>query len=172
MPQVFIGIGSNIEKEKNLRSGVAQLHAYYAPMVLSEVYESPAVGFEGEPFLNLVAAFDTDEALETIQAKLMEIERAHGRVRGQARFSARTLDLDLLLYGDLVKRDNGLRIPRTDIAEYAFVLKPLAEIAPHWRHPETGVTFTQMWREFNAAKQPLRRIGRLAKTESLYMGYL
>jgi 2-amino-4-hydroxy-6-hydroxymethyldihydropteridine diphosphokinase len=155
VPRVFVSIGSNIEKEKNLRNGITQLRAYYAPLTLSTVYESAAIGFNGDPFYNLVAAFDTGDPLTTVCANFLKIEYTHGRQRGVARFSPRTLDLDLLLYGDWVKHDAEIHIPRPEIAEYAFVLCPLAEIAPAIRHPETGTTFKEMWQRFNQPSQPL-----------------
>lgn len=158
MPRVFISIGSNIDREHNIGSALRELQRCYAPLTLSPVYESQAVGFQGAPFLNLVVAFDTDEPLKTITAKLLEIEQVHGRVRDRPRFSGRTLDLDLLLYGDLVQHDRDVQLPRPDIREYAFVLKPLAEIAPHLHHPETNKTYEQLWQEFDQHGQALRRV--------------
>jgi len=155
VPRVFVSIGSNIEKEKNICSGVIQLRNYYSPLTLSTVYESEAIGFNGASFYNLVVAFDTEDPLTSILASLLEIEYTHGRQRGMARFSPRTLDLDLLLYGDLIKHGSGVHIPRREIGKYAFVLRPLAEIAPHLRHPETGMTFEDMWKRFNQTSQPL-----------------
>jgi len=155
VPRVFVSVGSNIEKEKNIRSGVTQLRTYYGPLTLSTVYESEAIGFNGDSFYNLAVAFDTGDPLTTVLANLLKIEYTHGRQRGMARFSPRTLDLDLLLYGDLIKHDSGIHLPRPEIAEYAFVLCPLAEIAAAIRHPETGVTFKEMWKRFNQRNQPL-----------------
>ncbi len=155
MPRVFVGIGSNIEKERLLPSGIRQLHAYYHPLTVSTIYESPAIGFTGDSFYNVVAAFDTEDPLDRVLANLKNIENSHGRKRGHARFSPRTLDLDLLLYGDLVTRESALPIPHPDITQYAFVLRPLAEIAPDRRHPETGMTFKAMWRRFNQDNQLL-----------------
>ena len=155
VPRVFVSIGSNIEKEKNLRSGITQLRTYYGPLALSTVYESAAIGFNGDSFYNVVAAFDTGDPLTIVLANLLQIEYTHGRQRDMTRFSPRTLDLDLLLYGDLVKHDAGIHVPRPEIAEYAFVLCPLAEIAPAIHHPETGITFKEMWTRFNQTNQSL-----------------
>jgi 2-amino-4-hydroxy-6-hydroxymethyldihydropteridine diphosphokinase len=105
-----------------------------------------------------VVAFDTREPLESVYKALAEIETAHGRVREGPRFSSRTLDLDILLYGNLVRHDADFDIPRDEILKYAFVLGPLAEIAPALAHPETGKSFQELWRTFTGPKE-LRPIG-------------
>src|SRR3989338_4061186 len=115
MPRVFIGIGSNIDRENNIRGAVRELNAHYCPLTLSPVYESQAVGFKGENFYNLVAGFDTEESIERIKQALTRIESRFGRTREENRFSARTLDLDLLLYGDNVRHDSQVKLPHPDI---------------------------------------------------------
>ena len=155
MPRVYVGIGSNIDRENSIRGAVRELASHYGPLTLSPVYESKAHGFEGENFYNLVAGFDTAEPIERIKETLARIESQFGRVRQGNRFSARTLDLDLLLYGDTVRHDDKVNLPHPDIHRYAFVLCPLADIAPEWRHPETGLTYTRMWQEFDAGKQQM-----------------
>jgi 2-amino-4-hydroxy-6-hydroxymethyldihydropteridine diphosphokinase len=119
------------------------------------VYESKALGFEGGNFFNLVAGFDSAESVERIKEVLAEIESRLGRVRGVERYSARTLDLDLLLYGDMVRHDGQVDLPHPDIRRYAFVLCPLADIAPDWRHPETGLSYARMWQQFGTGKQEI-----------------
>lgn len=158
MARAYVSIGSNIEREKNVRAAVATLRMRFGRLTMSRVYENRPIGFEGENFYNLVVAFDTDDAPEIIAATLHEIEQRQGRTRGPSKFSARTLDLDLLLYGDLVRDDEHLRLPRDEIREYACVLGPLAELAPDDRHPETGETFAQMWARFPRSRQPLTPI--------------
>lgn len=145
MPKVYIGIGSNIDRENSIRGAVRELNKRYGPLKLSAVYESRPHGFDGENFFNLVAAFDSNESIEAIKQALAGIEDRFGRVREGKRFSARTLDLDLLLYGDTVRHDDKVNVPHPDIPRYAFVLGPLAQIAPHLRHPETGMTCAEMW---------------------------
>ena len=156
--RAYVSIGSNIEREKNVRAAVAALRRRFGALQLSQVYENRPIGFEGENFYNLVAGFDTDDPPDSVAAALHEIEQRQGRVRGHTRFSPRTLDLDLLLYDDLVRDDEALRLPRDEIREYACVLGPLAELAPHMRHPETGETFAQMWARFPQSRQPLTPI--------------
>lgn len=158
MPRVFVGIGSNIDRERSIRAGVADLRQQYADVQLSSVYESDAVGFDGDAFYNLVAAFDTDDDVEQVVASLAQIEDQHGRVRNGERFAARTLDLDLLLFGDEIINAEKYHVPRDEIPRYAFVLWPLAEIAPAATHPEIGETYAVMWKKFDKRNQALRPI--------------
>ena len=158
MPRVYIGIGSNIDRENSLRAAVRELTALYGPLTLSPVYESRAHGFEGDDFYNLVAGFDSTEPIEQIKETLTRIESQFGRERRENRFSPRALDLDLLLYGDTVRHTNKINLPHPDIRHYAFVLRPLADIAPDLRHPETGETCADMWRRFDAEKQETRKV--------------
>ncbi|MBN4079395.1 2-amino-4-hydroxy-6-hydroxymethyldihydropteridine diphosphokinase [Beggiatoa alba] len=158
MPRVFVGIGSNIDRERSVRAGVAELRQCYGDVQLSSVYESDAVGFEGDAFYNLVAAFDTDDTVEMVVANLADIEDRHGRVRNGERFAARTLDIDLLLYGKAIIDAEDYHVPRDEIPRYAFVLWPLAEIVPELQHPETGESYALMWEHFDKRNQALRPI--------------
>lgn len=155
MPRVFVSIGSNIDKEKNIRSAITAVERAYGPLDLSKVYETQAQGFVGDPFYNLVAAFVTDTPAGEVAAKLADIERHHERKRGADRFGPRTLDLDLLLYGDAIIHTDGIDVPRPEIRQYTFVLRPLAELAPELRHPETGQTLEKMWKGFNGPRAVL-----------------
>jgi 2-amino-4-hydroxy-6-hydroxymethyldihydropteridine diphosphokinase len=155
MPQVFVGIGSNIERDKNIRGGVADLRRRFGELSLSSVYESEPVGFDGNNFYNMIAAFDSDEGVEAVTKALHEIEDAHGRTREGPRFSSRTLDIDLLLYGDLVLQQGKLELPRDEITKNAFVLCPMAELAPALRHPRLNKSYADLWAGFDKQKQPL-----------------
>lgn len=166
MPRVYVSLGSNIDRERNLRGGLTDLRARFGALELSPVYESEAVGFAGEPFLNLVVAFQADDPVEAVDAALTRIEEAHGRERGGERFAPRTLDLDLLLYGDLVKRGPDLTVPRDEILTYAFVLRPLADLAGEARHPLTGRTFRTHWADFDDPDQRLRPVEVVLDTEA------
>lgn len=152
MVRVYVSIGSNVEREHHIRAAVAALRARFGPLVLSRVYETEAVGFNGPRFYNLVVGFDTDASLETVAAALREIEHAGGRRRDTERFGSRTLDLDLLLYGERVEDRPGLRLPRPDIDRYPFVLGPLAEIAAERRHPVSGETYGTLWQRREGAE--------------------
>ncbi|MGR9105364.1 MAG: 2-amino-4-hydroxy-6-hydroxymethyldihydropteridine diphosphokinase [Gammaproteobacteria bacterium] len=149
MPEVYLSIGSNIEREKNIGSALKELRELFGDLRLSSVYETDAVGFEGPPFYNLTLLFHSEEPVREIAKVLREIEIRHGRTRKPAKFSGRTLDLDILLYGDLVLHDERLQIPRDDIMRYAFVLEPLAEIAPDQCHPVTHERYCDLWDRFD-----------------------
>ena len=130
MARVYISIGSNIDVAKNIPSSVKALQKFILESLdISNVYETKAVGFEGDNFHNLVVAFDTDESPLEISNVLKKIEADHDRTRGKEKFESRTLDLDQLLYGDLVMQMQGVNIPHPDILRYNFVLKPLVELA-------------------------------------------
>lgn len=148
MPRVYVSIGSNVEREKNIRGALRALKQRYLNIALSSVYQSSAEGFHGDDFYNLVAAFVTDEPLEALRQTLAEIETAHGRLRNGPRFGARTLDLDILLYGNTIRHDDRFDIPRAEITQCAYVLRPLAELAPEATHPENGAPFADLWRSF------------------------
>lgn len=155
MARAYISIGSNINREINIRTGVNILRQYYDPLTISRVFEGESVGFQGENFYNLVVGFDTDESAQAITHRLHKIEQMCGRTRNTLRFSSRSLDLDLLLYDNVVIDQLGLQLPRADILNYAFVLQPLAEIAPHLHHPIIGQSYADLWAAFNPSSKCL-----------------
>ena len=124
---------------------------------LSSVYSSKPAGFDGDDFLNLVARVECDLAPAEIVAELEQIHSLAGRRRDNGRVLSRTLDIDLLMYDQLVMDSPALRLPRADVLEYSFVLRPLAELAPDCRHPQTGRRLSEHWREFDPSRHPLRR---------------
>ena len=159
MPRVWVSLGSNIDREANIRAAVTDLRAGFGELRMSRVYECPAVGFAGEAFYNLVAGFDTERSPAELSARLRAIEDAHGRVRGGRKFSSRTLDIDLLTYGGQVLNQGGFHLPRDEILKYAFVLGPLAEVAPEERHPVDGRSYRELWEAFDKTGQSLTRVG-------------
>lgn len=152
-----MSIGSNVERERNVRAAVRALKTSFRNVELSPVYQSRAEGFDGDDFYNLAARFDADEPLERLCERLTGIEAAQGRVRSGPRFAPRTLDIDVLLYGDVIRHDERFDIPRRDILTYAHVLGPLATLAPDLQHPETGERLADHWRWFRD-KQVLREV--------------
>jgi len=165
VPRVFVSIGSNIDRARNVRHALRALRERFGAIDSSSVYETAAVGFTGELFYNLVVAFDSDDRPEAIRGALRDIETAAGRQREAVpRFSARTLDLDLILYGDLVRHDDHIDVPAADIATRDFVLAPLAEMAPDAVHPEQQRTFGEMWRA--SGWNPPKKVELTTVTES------
>ncbi len=158
MASVYLSLGSNIAAEENLRLGLRELRYAYGKLLVSNVYRSEAVGFDGPDFLNLVAGFESNDTPASINERIEAIHGKAGRKRGSERFASRPLDIDLLLYGDLVIDEDGLRLPRPDVLEYSFVLGPLAEVAPLFRHPETDRTIADHWAEFDKTQHPLTRV--------------
>lgn len=155
MTVVFLGLGSNIEPESNLRLALTELRRRFGAIRASPVYRSAAVGFDGPEFLNLVVQMNTDAKPASVHFELEEIHALAGRERGCEKYLSRRLDIDLLLYGELCINEPPVRVPRKDILEYAFVLKPLADLAPQCRHPVTGRTFAEHWQAFDRQSQPL-----------------
>ena len=158
MAKIYISLGSNIDRERNTRSGIKALRQRFGQLELSSLYESEAVGFEGDAFYNMVIGCTVSEDVHSVNRALAEIEDAHGRDRSGPRFSSRTLDLDLLLYDDLVLDQNGLVLPREEILKNAFVLWPLAEIAPALVHPDAGRTYAELWADFDKSRETLAPI--------------
>ena len=158
MPErVYVGVGSNIRPEWHVPQSLALLRAEFGDIHASSVYECPPLGFEGDAFHNLVVSFETDFGIEALIATLRGIEGACGRRRSASDSPSRTLDLDLLLYGEVMSAGNGVELPRGDVLSYAFVLAPLAEIAPAVKHPVAQRTFAELWSEFEETHE-MRRI--------------
>ena len=147
MTQVYVSIGSNIDREQMIRSCINTLQDAFGELTRSSVYESISVGFEGDNFYNMVVGFNAENP-EQLVKKLRQIEQEHGRTREEKKYASRTLDLDLLLFGDQDLHDKGFDVPRDEITRYAFVLGPLAEIIPDAVHPNVCKTFIDMWSEF------------------------
>ena len=144
MPRILIGIGSNQQRQRNVRAAVSKLAQAFPDLVLSSVYETVAVGFQGDPFFNLVAAFTSELSLSSLLDRIRAIEEVCGRQRGEKRFGPRSLDIDLLTYGDEICDGEPVEVPRSDIITAAYVLIPLAELAPHSLHPLLGKSYAEL----------------------------
>lgn len=158
MPIGYISIGSNIDKEANIPSSLSALEQVFGSLQISSIYESESVGFAGDSFFNLVVGFKSDLSAKEVAKILKQIELDHGRTREAQKFSPRTLDLDLVLYGDQIISDGRLQIPRDEIERYAFVLEPLAEIAFAEKHPISQQTYGQLWKNFDKSSVRQRKI--------------
>lgn len=158
MSRIYISLGSNIDREENTRAGIKALREQFGELELSSVYESESVGFDGDAFYNMVIACDVDEGVYTVYGMLRDIEDVNGRDRSGPKFSSRTLDLDLLLYDDRILDEKCLKLPRDEILHNAFVLWPMAEIAPDLIHPEAGKTYADLWQDFDKNREVLKPI--------------
>ena len=144
--RVFVGLGSNLDREIRMQKAVSALREQVGVVEISPVYDSEAVGFEGCNFLNLVVAFDTGIEAAAVVDIFHQIENQLGRDRSQPKYSSRPIDLDILLYDDLILNIPGICIPRPEILENAFVLKPLQDLIPQQLHPETGDSYASLWK--------------------------
>lgn len=147
MAFILVSVGSNIEREYHVRVAIDELTRAFGTLMISSVYESEAVGFDGDPFYNLVVGANTDLAVAECVHLFKQIENRHGRKRNVARFSGRTLDLDLLTYDQLVCQQ-PIELPRDEITKNAFVLWPMAELVPEQKHPVAGLTYQQLWQQY------------------------
>jgi len=158
MATVFLGIGSNEAAEDNLRLAIRELRRLYGDLSVSRVYRSASCGFKGADFLNLVVQFESSYSPLDICEHIELIHNLAGRRRGSNKWESRPLDIDLLIYNDLVIEERPVRVPRDDVLKYSFVLRPIAELAPNVRHPVTGRTFLEHWQEFDATSHPLEEV--------------
>jgi len=158
MAEVLLSLGSNINREQNIRSCVMQLRELFGDIDISPVYESEAVGFDGDNFYNLVVAIKTHLSIADLQRLLQAIENDHGRNRTAPKFSARSLDIDILTYDDLQGKVDGVMLPRDEILKNAFVLLPMADLKPAKCYPGTESTYLELWQKFDAHKQKLWRL--------------
>lgn len=154
MQPILISVGSNIAPVQNTQSGLDALQEIFGDIQLSPVYESESVGFDGNNFLNLVVLAQTKMAIDEIVSAFKRIEAAHGRVRGEEKFASRTLDLDLLTFGDTICT-TPIILPREEILYNAFVLRPLADLVPNWLHPIENKPYAELWQQYDSSKQRL-----------------
>jgi len=150
---VYISIGSNIEREHYVRAALDALAAWFGELDISPVYESEAVGFDGSPFLNLVVGVRTSLSVEELSRKFKQLEVENGRRPEAKKYSARTLDLDILTYGEAVGRMDGVELPRGEILKNAFVLRPLADLVPTVKHPICRKSYFELWQAYSTGQK-------------------
>ncbi len=163
MSEVFVAIGSNVDPEKHLRCAARALRERFHDVRFSACYRNPAFGFEGADFLNAVAGFDTTLPVEALLQELRAIETRCGRTPADPKWGPRAIDLDLLLFGQLAGQGQGYTLPRPDLSRRAYMLGPLAELAPRFYCPPAGPTVGELWEKLRAADaaaaEGLRRLG-------------
>ena len=147
MTKVLLGLGSNVNKEQSISKAIKLLADTFVNLRISPTFESKSIGFNGDNFYNLVVSVDTDQTLEEVIATYRRIEDACGRDRSGPKFGPRTLDIDILIYGDVICRE-PVELPRDEIEINAFVLWPLSLIEPDMVHPVNGQTYKELWQQY------------------------
>lgn len=147
--RVFVAAGSNVDPEKNLARACGEIKHSWPDARFSRAYRNAAVGFEGPDFINLVMGFTTAQPLANVIARLHQIETQCGRPRYAPKWASRTMDLDVLMFNDLVEKTAEYTIPRPDLLKRPYMLGPMAEIAAEVVHPTAGQTIGELWREFD-----------------------
>ena len=155
MTAIYLSLGSNVERHKNITAALDALAKLLGELRISSVYESKSVGFDGSNFFNLVVGAETSLSITELSETLKRIEDDNGRKRSGPKFSPRTLDIDILTYGDFVDNESGIELPRAEITKNAFVLLPLAEIAPQVLHPQLQKSYRDLWLGYDQVSQSL-----------------
>jgi 2-amino-4-hydroxy-6-hydroxymethyldihydropteridine diphosphokinase len=158
VPWVYVAAGSNVAPEENLSRALSELKREFPGLRSSPWYRNRAVGFAGDDFINLVAGFETGLPLSQVLQKLQAIERLCGRARDAPRWAPRSMDLDVLLYGDLICDEDKVKLPRPDLLKRAYMLGPLAQLAPQVLHPTAHLTIGELWQRFDQGAHPLERL--------------
>ncbi len=158
MSTAWLGLGSNVNAEHNIKVAIGELEERFAKISLSPAYTSTAVGFDGNDFINLVARVDTDMSPLELRQYLRDLEDRYGRQRNVPKFSDRSLDIDILLYDDLVLLSPVLEIPRAEIVRFAHVLKPLTDLDPELIHPLERRSMVQIWQASGLSDENLKRL--------------
>lgn len=158
MPAVYVAAGSNVEPERHVALAVAEIARQFPGARCSPWYRNRAVGFDGADFINLVVGFTTAVPVRALLERLHAVEAHCGRPRDAPRWAPRTMDLDVLLYGDLVCDEPGLKLPRPDLLKRAYMLGPLAALAPEVMHPTAHLTIGELWQRFDRTAHPLEAV--------------
>ena len=158
MTRVYVAAGSNVQPASNLVRALNELRQHFPDLVTSTAYRNQAAGFEGDDFINLVCSFESDLDVRSVIARLHEAEAACGRERNAPRWAPRSMDLDILLFGDMVCDEPGLVLPRPDLTRKAYMLGPRAELAPEEVHPLSGRTMRALWNEFDQQAHPMQAV--------------
>ena len=158
MPQVFVAAGSNVDPIAHLRQALDELAKIYPSLEISPAYRNKAVGFEGEDFINLVVRFTAEDSIHQVRRNLQEVEKRCGRPADSPKWAPRTIDLDILLYDQLISDEPGLILPRPDLIRRAYMLKPMVDIAPEVMHPTLHKSMRALWESFDRDGHEMRQI--------------
>jgi 2-amino-4-hydroxy-6-hydroxymethyldihydropteridine diphosphokinase len=158
MADVYVAAGSNVQPELYLKRALQLLEQEFGSIRVSPIYRNRAVGFEGDDFLNLVVSFTTELDVREVRSRLQSIEAHCDRPREAPKWAARTMDLDILLYDALISDEPGLLLPRPDLIRRAYMLKPMADLAPHLKHPVLGKTMREIWESSDLAAHTLAAV--------------
>jgi len=164
---IYLSLGSNVEAQRNIEAAMDALADTFGELIVSSVYESEAVGFDGDSFYNLVVGIHSAHSIGELSKILKAVEDVQGRDRTAPKFGARSLDIDILTVDDRVGVIDGVSIPRDEILKNAFVLQPLAEIAATAVHPQVGTSYLQLWQDFDKDKQKLWPIDFIWRGENI-----
>ncbi len=167
MALIYLSLGSNVEAQRNIEAAMDALADTFGELIVSSVYESEAVGFDGDSFYNLVVGIHSAHSIGELSKILKAVEDVQGRDRTAPKFGARSLDIDILTVDDRVGVIDGVSIPRDEILKNAFVLQPLAEIAATAVHPQVGTSYLQLWQDFDKDKQKLWPIDFIWRGENI-----
>ena len=155
MAEIYVSVGSNIHRYRHIAASLDALQSCFGKLIISPIYESEAVGFKGDNFLNLVVGFASDYCVRELREVLRKIEDDHGRLRGGPKFSSRTLDIDILTVDNLVGDVDGVLLPRPEILDNAFVLRPMFDVVAKQIHPLTKTSYEALWLEYDKNSQKL-----------------
>jgi 2-amino-4-hydroxy-6-hydroxymethyldihydropteridine diphosphokinase len=170
MSHVYVAIGSNVKPEDNVVKAARELVRLFPDARFSSWYRNAAVGFEGDDFINGVVGFTTDLPLRTVIDRLHEVEALCGRPRDAPRWAPRAMDLDVLLYDNVVCAEPTMKLPRPDLLKRPYMLGPLAEIAPEVVHPTAGLTIRELWQQFDRDAHAMTRIDLPGVTDHQHSG--
>jgi 2-amino-4-hydroxy-6-hydroxymethyldihydropteridine diphosphokinase len=168
MSRVYVAIGSNIDPEGNISKAARELRRLFPDARFSSWYRNRAVGFEGDDFVNGVVGFSTDLPLRAVIEHLHAVEALCGRPRNAPRWAPRAMDLDVLLYDNIVCAEPTMTLPRPDLLKRPYMLGPLAEIAPEIVHPTAGLTIGELWQRFDRDAHSMTRVDSAALTSPHY----
>lgn len=158
MTDVSLSLGSNIRRYFHINSALNALEVEFGEIDCSPVYESAAVGFDGSAFLNLIVCVKTELGLSEVITVLKRIEDENGRDRSGPKFGPRTLDIDVVTYGDIAGEVDGIELPRPELFKNAFVSLPLADIWPDRVIPGQKETYAELWKSQGDRTQQLHKV--------------